>query len=90
MPLITPARLDDRAVYFTLGTVFHQESGDLFHRVMAGLGGVDANSVITVGNEIDPDVAGTRPVNVHVERFVPQHALLPRCRVVARTPDRAV
>lgn len=69
-------------VYFTLGTVFHQESGDLFRRVLAGLGTFDANIVVTVGREINPLELGDQPSNVRVERYVPQEVLLPRCDVV--------
>jgi UDP:flavonoid glycosyltransferase YjiC (YdhE family) len=80
------AWLADRAgrplVYFTLGTVFHQESGDLFTRVLAGLEGLDANVVVTVGREVDPGELGERADNVLVERFVPQRALLPRASAV--------
>jgi UDP:flavonoid glycosyltransferase YjiC (YdhE family) len=69
-------------VYFTLGTVFNLESGDLFERVLAGLGRLPVDVVATVGREIDPAELGPQPPNVHVERFIPQSAILPRCRVV--------
>jgi UDP:flavonoid glycosyltransferase YjiC (YdhE family) len=69
-------------VYFTLGTVFHQESGDLFTRVVAGLSDLDANIIVTVGREIDPAELGDQPANVRVDRFVRQQALLPHCDVV--------
>jgi len=69
-------------IYFTLGTVFHQESGDLFSRVLAGLSGLDANIVVTVGHEIDPREMGPQPETVHIERFIPQDVLLPRCDAV--------
>jgi UDP:flavonoid glycosyltransferase YjiC (YdhE family) len=69
-------------VYFTLGTVFHQESGDLFSRVVAGLSELDANIIVTVGHEIDPVELGDQPANVRVDRFVRQEALLPHCDVV--------
>ncbi len=68
-----------RVVHFTLGTIFHQESGDLFGRVLAGLGRLDASVVVTVGREIDPAELGPPPANVLVERYVPQAVLLPRC-----------
>ncbi|MGH3437400.1 MAG: glycosyltransferase [Sciscionella sp.] len=45
------ARSDRPTVYFTLGTVFHQESGDLFSRVLEGLGALHANIIVTVGRE---------------------------------------
>lgn len=69
-------------VYFTLGTVFHQESGDLFSRVVVGLRELDANVIVTVGHEIDPVELGDQPANVRVDRFVRQEALLPHCDVV--------
>ena len=69
-------------VYFTLGTVFHQESGDLFSRVVAGLRELDANIIVTVGREIDPAELGHQPANVRVDRFVRQDSLLPHCDVV--------
>jgi UDP:flavonoid glycosyltransferase YjiC (YdhE family) len=69
-------------VYFTLGTIFHQESGDLFSRILTGLEGLTANIIVTVGRELDPAELGARNENVFVERFVPQRALLPRAAVV--------
>ena len=55
-------------VYFTLDTIFHQESGDLFSRVIAGLCTLDAVIVVTVGREVDPAEVGVWPENVHVAR----------------------
>lgn len=75
-------RADRPTIYFTLGTVFHQESGDLFTRALAGLSLLDANIVVTVGREIDPAELGNPPTNVRVERFIPQQALLPYCDLV--------
>jgi len=64
-------------VYFTLGTVYNMESGDLFQRVLAGLRDLPINLIVAVGRDLDPDELGTQPANVHVERFIPQAALLP-------------
>jgi UDP:flavonoid glycosyltransferase YjiC (YdhE family) len=69
-------------VYFTLGTVFNVESGDLFARVLAGLRELPAAVVATVGSEIDPDELGPVPDRVRVERYVPQGLVLPRCSAV--------
>jgi UDP:flavonoid glycosyltransferase YjiC (YdhE family) len=69
-------------VYFTLGTVFNMESGDLFDRVLGGLRELDANVLATVGREIDPARFGAQPDHVRIERFVPQAAVLPHCTVV--------
>jgi UDP:flavonoid glycosyltransferase YjiC (YdhE family) len=77
------ARLGDaKVVYFTLGTVFNAESGDLFQRVIAGLRDLSVQVVVTVGRGIDPAELGPQPANVHVERYVPQTLLLPRCHLV--------
>jgi UDP:flavonoid glycosyltransferase YjiC (YdhE family) len=69
-------------VYFTLGTVFPLESGDLFARVLAGLAELPVEAVVTLGLSIDPDELGPLPENVRVERFVPQAEILPRCSAV--------
>ena len=69
-------------VYFTLGTVYNMESGDLFQRVLAGLRDLAADVIVTVGRDLDPDELGTQPPNVHIERFVPQAELLPHCDLV--------
>ena len=41
-----------------------------------------SNLIITVGRDLDPDELGTQPANVHIERFMPQAALLPHCDLV--------
>ncbi|HEY1015360.1 MAG TPA: glycosyltransferase [Herpetosiphonaceae bacterium] len=69
-------------VYFTLGTVFNMESGDLFGRVLAGLRGLPINLLVTVGPHIDPAEFGPQPANVRIERYVPQGLVLPRCAAV--------
>ncbi len=70
------------AVYFTLGTVFNHESGDLFSRVLAGLAALRINLLVTVGREIDPAGFGVQPANVRIERFVPQAEILPHVDLV--------
>ena len=71
-----------RTVYFTLGTVFHVESGDLMERVLEGLREVPAQIVVTVGRERSPSELGPQPAHVRIERFVPQAEILPRCDAV--------
>ncbi|MBC8163520.1 MAG: glycosyltransferase family 1 protein [Roseiflexaceae bacterium] len=73
---------DVPTVYFTLGTVFNVESGDLFQRVLAGLRDLPINLVVTVGRDIDPAEFGPQPTNVYIERYIPQSVLLPHCRLV--------
>ncbi len=75
-------RPDAPTVYFTLGTVFNLESGDLFSRVVAGLRELPVNAVVTVGREIDPREFGPQPGHVHVASYIPQAALLPHCDLV--------
>jgi UDP:flavonoid glycosyltransferase YjiC (YdhE family) len=63
-------------VYATLGTIFNKTSGDLFERLAAGLGGLDADVVVTIGRELDPAAFGPQPAHVRIERFVPQAEVL--------------
>ncbi len=69
-------------IYFTLGTIYNMESGDLFNRVIAGLRDLPANLIVTVGRDIDPRELGRQPANVHVERYIPHAVLLPQCHLV--------
>jgi MGT family glycosyltransferase len=71
-----------QAIYFTLGTVFNLESGDLFTRVLAGLRDLPMEVIVTVGNHIDPAEFGPHPSNVHIEQHIPQSSLLPHCSAV--------
>jgi UDP:flavonoid glycosyltransferase YjiC (YdhE family) len=73
----TPERAVDRPlVYATLGTIFNKSSGDLFERLLAGLAGLDADVVVTVGRQLDPAAFGPQPPHVRVERFVAQEDVL--------------
>jgi hypothetical protein len=54
------------AVYFTLGTEFNVESGDLYSRVLAGLEELDVAVTATVGSDVDPEELGPRPERVRV------------------------
>ncbi len=68
-------------VYATLGTTFNQAPGH-FRSVIDGLAALDVNGIVTVGHGMDPAQFGALPANVHVERFIPQSALLPTCAAV--------
>jgi MGT family glycosyltransferase len=69
-------------VYFTLGTIFNQESGDLFPRVLRALSGLPVEVVVTIGNELDPSEIGPQPANVRVERFLPPASVMARADAV--------
>src|SRR6266508_4483240 len=58
------------------------ESGDLFARVLSGLRELSVNVIATVGRQFDPDDLGQQPENVHIERYIPQSSILPRCHLV--------
>ena len=77
-----PGQDNARTVYFTLGTVFNMESGDLFQRVVDGLGELPINLVVTVGRDIDPAEFGPQAPNVHIAQYVPQEGLLARSDLV--------
>jgi UDP:flavonoid glycosyltransferase YjiC (YdhE family) len=76
------AELPRPLVYFTLGTIFNLESGELFERVLAGLSELPVSVVVTVGRELEPEALGPQPANVRVESYVPQSLLLPHCDLV--------
>jgi UDP:flavonoid glycosyltransferase YjiC (YdhE family) len=82
VPSWTRSRHRDPNVYFTLGTQFNVESGDLFSRVIAGLAQLPANVLVTVGHQIDPAELGRQPAHVRVERYIPQSEILPYCDAV--------
>lgn len=81
-PPVPPAPTTPPTVYFTLGTVFNTESGDLFGRLLEGFRRLPVDLVVTVGAGIDPAELGPQPPNVRVERYVPQARILPRCSAV--------
>lgn len=69
-------------VYFTLGTVFNLESGDLFSRVIAGLRDLPIKLIVTVGQHIEPEEFGVQPDNVFIAQYIPQAKILSHCDLV--------
>lgn len=65
-------------IYATLGTVFNHRA-DVFRSIIDGLGAEPVNVVITVGADGDPARFGPLPDNIHIEKYLPQSLLLPRC-----------
>jgi UDP:flavonoid glycosyltransferase YjiC (YdhE family) len=78
----TPDRRAGSLVLVTLGTVFAQESGDLFSRLLAGVRDLPVDVLVTVGPALDPAELGPQPPQVRVERFVPLAEVLPSCAAV--------
>lgn len=68
-------------VYVTLGTI-HNRHPETFAAVAAAVADEDVSVVMTTGENVDPAGLGPLPANVHVERYVPQLALLPACAAV--------
>ncbi|WP_222266408.1 glycosyltransferase [Modestobacter marinus] len=86
-----PPRPRRKSVYVTLGTIFAQESGDLFPRLLAGLHEPDVDVLVTVGRQLDPAELGPQPANVRIERFVPlAEALADRDLVVSHAGSGTV
>ncbi len=76
-------------VYVSLGTVFNR-APDVFRAILEGIGGEDVNVIVTVGLDADPAALGPQPDNVHIERFIPQSLLLPRCDVAVNQGGTAI
>lgn len=72
----------DPHVYVSLGTIFPQESGDLFQRVLAGLATLPVEVTVTIGDAITPAELGDLPATVRVEPFLPLGQILPACDLV--------
>lgn len=71
-------------VYATLGTVMSGRPSGLaiFMAILAALRDEPINLILTVGRDNDPAQFGPQPPNVHIERYIPQSALLPYCDLV--------
>jgi MGT family glycosyltransferase len=65
----------------TLGTNTNQDLS-MFRSVIDGMSDLDADLLLTTGFGLDPAAIGTSAANVHVEDYVPQSLLLPRCSAV--------
>jgi UDP:flavonoid glycosyltransferase YjiC (YdhE family) len=54
----------------------------LYRDALDALAGLDARVLVTVGNDADPAELGALPANAHVERWVPQAAVMPQTAVM--------
>ena len=68
-------------VYATLGTAYNRTPGVL-RAILAGLRDEAVNLIVTVGSNQDTADFGPQPSHVHIERYLPQSLLFPRCDLV--------
>lgn len=81
---------DDRpTVYISLGTIFNQDP-TVFSTILDGLHAEPLNIIVTLGPGADPGALGPQPDHVHVEAFIPQSLILPRCDVVVNQGGTAI
>jgi len=74
--------LPDRpTIYATLGTTFNQ-APETFQAILTALSTEDVNAIITVGHSMDPAQFQPLPDHIHIERYIPQTLILPRCDAV--------
>ena len=70
---------DDPLLYVSFGSVAAGAGfyPGLYRAVVDGLEGLPARVLLTVGTDVDPADLGPVPASVHVERWVPQAAVMP-------------
>lgn len=80
-PVLENLREDRPLIYVTLGTVFNgfRQAFDVYIDALKDL---DASVIVTVGRFNDPAELGPLPDNFIVERFIPQHLILPKAALV--------
>ena len=69
-------------VYVTLGTEVNKEPTlypSVLQTIITGLRDAPLNLIVTLGRDKDPADFGPQPPNVHIERYIPQSALLRCC-----------
>lgn len=81
-----PAWFDDLpaqpTVYLTMGTEVNNEPEfypSVLETIITGLRDLPINLIVTLGRDRDPADFGNQPANVHIEQYIPQSLLLPRC-----------
>jgi len=68
-------------VYATLETAYNRTPG-VFAAILAGLRGEPIDLIATINHNQDPAAFGPQPARVHVERYLPQRLVIPRCAAV--------
>lgn len=68
-------------IYVTMGTVAGRFA-NMFPPILEALRDEPVDLIVTVGRDQDPAALGPQPPNVHVERYIPQTLIFPRCDLV--------
>jgi UDP:flavonoid glycosyltransferase YjiC (YdhE family) len=69
-------------VFASLGTVVNPAIQGVFKSLLEGLSPVAGTLVLAVSPSVDPSAFGPQPAHIHVERYVPQSLVFPRCDLV--------
>lgn len=84
-----PVWLDDLparpTIYLTMGTEINSEPEfypSILQTIITGLSDLPINLIVTLGRERNPADFGAQPANIHIEQYIPQSLLLPRCDLV--------
>ncbi len=77
---------DDPLVYVTFGSVTADAHlpyfPALYRAALDALASLPARVLVTIGNGSDPGLLGPVPRNCHVERWIPQDAVVPRAAAI--------
>lgn len=81
LPAWTRELGDEPVVFVSLGTVVNRHTA-VFDTLIRALRELPLQLIVTVGRDQDPQQFGPQPVNVHIERYIPQTQLFPMCDVI--------
>lgn len=68
-------------IFATLGTAYNRTPG-VFPAILDGLRGAPVNLIVALGPNLDPATYGPQPAHIHLERYLSQSRILPRCDLV--------
>lgn len=72
---------DNPTVYATLGTTFNQQPPK-FKTLITALDAETFNTIITVGQSVDPAQYHPLPSHIKIEQYIPQTMILPYCNAM--------
>ena len=81
-PAWVDAPMGSPVIFATLGTVANQYDQGLLATILAAAEPIAGTLVLAVGPDTDPATFGPQPDHIHIERYVPQSLVFPRCDLV--------